>query len=192
MRRFPHPDLSALRGDWDGPAHCVFEHVYFSRPDSIAFGERSYDVRKRFGAWLAAHDTVRGDVVVPVPDSSNAVALGYAQASGLPFEFGLMRNHYIGRTFISADGKAWVEGGLKGAASATVKTDTETVVGLMNNTVDAAKAFMKGKITADNMGVLMKFATIFRFDGASSASAPPAAVPAKVLRLPTIIPTSPP
>ncbi|MFI0607371.1 MAG: amidophosphoribosyltransferase [Anaerolineae bacterium] len=103
MRRFPHPDLSALRGDWDGPAHCVFEHVYFSRPDSIAFGERSYDVRKRFGAWLAAHDTVRGDVVVPVPDSSNAVALGYAQASGLPFEFGLMRNHYIGRTFISAD-----------------------------------------------------------------------------------------
>ena len=103
MRRYPHPDLSSLRGEWDGPAHCVFEHVYFSRPDSIAFGERSYDVRKRFGAWLAEHDTVRGDVVVPVPDSSNAVALGYAQASGLPFEFGLMRNHYIGRTFISAD-----------------------------------------------------------------------------------------
>ena len=81
-----------------------------------------------------------------------------------------------GKTIQIADGKAWVEDGLKGAASATVKTDTETVVGLMNNTVDAAKAFMKGRITADNMGVLMKFATIFRFDGASSASAPPPAV----------------
>lgn len=103
MRRHPHPDLAPLTNGWDGPAHCVFEHVYFSRPDSIVFGERSYDVRKRFGAWLAAHDSVRGDVVVPVPDSSNAVALGYAQASGLPFEFGLMRNHYIGRTFISPD-----------------------------------------------------------------------------------------
>ncbi len=103
MQRHPYPDLPKLRPGWDRSAHCVFEHVYFSRPDSIVFGERSYDVRKRFGAWLARHDSVRGDVVVPVPDSSNAVALGYAQASGLPFEFGLMRNHYIGRTFISPD-----------------------------------------------------------------------------------------
>lgn len=113
MRRFPHPDLQAVRGsDRTTPAHCVFEHVYFSRPDSIVFGERSYDVRKRFGAWLAEQDHVEGDVVVPVPDSSNAVALGYAQASGLPFEFGLVRNHYIGRTFISPD-KAGRDDGVK-------------------------------------------------------------------------------
>jgi len=103
MRRYPHPDARAARGGRPTAAHCVFEHVYFSRPDSIVFGERSYDVRKRFGAWLAEHDHVAGDVVVPVPDSSNAVALGYAQASGLPFEFGLIRNHYVGRTFISPD-----------------------------------------------------------------------------------------
>ncbi len=104
MRRHPHPDIQSVRASArTTPAHCVFEHVYFSRPDSIVFGERSYDVRKRFGAWLAEHDHVQGDVVVPVPDSSNAVALGYAQASGLPFEFGLVRNHYVGRTFISPD-----------------------------------------------------------------------------------------
>jgi amidophosphoribosyltransferase len=103
LTRPPHPDVQALRGERDTPAHCVFEYVYFSRPDSIAFGQRVYDVRKRIGAWLARHDPVRGEVVVPVPDSSNAVALGYAQESGLPFEFGLVRNHYVGRTFISPD-----------------------------------------------------------------------------------------
>lgn len=103
MTRHPHPDAQAERGGRATPAHCVFEYVYFSRPDSIAYGQRVYDVRKRLGAWLAQDDPVRGDVVVPVPDSSNAVALGYAQASGLPFEFGLVRNHYVGRTFISPD-----------------------------------------------------------------------------------------
>ena len=103
LRRFPHPDVVAARHGREQPAHCVFEHVYFSRPDSIAYGMRSYDMRKRFGAWLAEHDQVKGDIVVPVPDSSNAVALGYAQSSGLPFEIGLVRNHYIGRTFISPD-----------------------------------------------------------------------------------------
>ncbi|MBH24999.1 MAG: amidophosphoribosyltransferase [Myxococcales bacterium] len=96
-----HPDVVAARGDRDDPSHCIFEYVYFSRPDSISFGTRVYDVRKRIGAWLAAHEDVEADVVVPVPDSSNAVALGYAHASGLPFEFGLIRNHYVGRTFIS-------------------------------------------------------------------------------------------
>ncbi len=103
MTRHAHPDAQAERGGRPTPAHCVFEYVYFSRPDSIAFGQRVYDVRKRIGAWLARNDTARGDVVVPVPDSSNSVALGYAQASGLPFEFGLVRNHYVGRTFISPD-----------------------------------------------------------------------------------------
>lgn len=99
--RIPHPALSDVRGGWDRNAHCVFEHVYFSRPDSIAFGERVYDVRKRIGAWLAREDSITPDVVVPVPDSSNAMALGYAHEMGVPFEFGLIRNHYVGRTFIS-------------------------------------------------------------------------------------------
>jgi len=101
--RMPHEDVVAARHGRVHPAHCVFEYVYFSRPDSIANGRRVYDVRKRIGAWLAEDDPVTGDLVVPVPDSSNAVALGYAQASGLPLEFALVRNHYVGRTFISGD-----------------------------------------------------------------------------------------
>lgn len=100
VSRWPHPDVVVARGGRAEPAQCVFEHVYFSRPDSLTFGEHSYSVRKRIGAWLARNDTVRGDVVVPVPDSSNAVALGYAQEAGLPFDLGLVRNHYVGRTFI--------------------------------------------------------------------------------------------
>lgn len=103
MERLPHPDVVSARGGRATPAQCVFEYIYFSRPDSIVYGRRVYDVRKAIGAWLAQHESRPGDVVVPVPDSSNAVALGYAQAAGLPFEFGLVRNHYIGRTFISPD-----------------------------------------------------------------------------------------
>lgn len=101
--RRPHPNPTAARNGRTTAAHCAFEHVYFSRPDSITFGRRVYDVRKEIGAWLAAHDDVEGDVVVPVPDSSNAVALGYAQEADLPFELGLVRNHYVGRTFINPD-----------------------------------------------------------------------------------------
>lgn len=96
-----HPELVALRGGRTMAAHCSFEHVYFSRPDARTFGLRVYEARKRMGAWLAERDSVAADVVVPVPDSSTAVALGYAQRSGIPFEFGLVRNHYVGRTFIS-------------------------------------------------------------------------------------------
>jgi amidophosphoribosyltransferase len=103
MVRMPHPDIVAARRGRPNTAHCVFEHIYFSRPDSIAYGDRAYGVRKRIGAWLAETEDVEADVVVPVPDSSNAVALGYAQASGLPFEIGLIRNHYVGRTFIRPD-----------------------------------------------------------------------------------------
>ena len=99
--RHPMTDATASRQGRQKPAHCVFEYVYFSRPDSVAFGQRVYDVRKRIGAWLAADDPIDADVVVPVPDSSNSIALGYAQTSGLPFEFGLIRNHYVGRTFIN-------------------------------------------------------------------------------------------
>jgi amidophosphoribosyltransferase len=83
---------------------CVFEHVYFARPDSIVFGESVYEVRKRAGHLLAEQDRAEGkiefDVVIPVPDSGVPAALGYSVSSGRPFELGIIRNHYIGRTFI--------------------------------------------------------------------------------------------
>lgn len=80
--------------------HCVFEHVYFARPDSKVFGKHVYSVRKNMGSVLAKESTVVADVVVPVPDSGVPAALGYAEASGIPFEMGIIRNHYVGRTFI--------------------------------------------------------------------------------------------
>jgi amidophosphoribosyltransferase len=79
---------------------CLFEYVYFSRPDSVVNGRSVYEVRKRMGARLAEETGVSADVVVPVPDSGLPAALGYAQASGLPFEMGIIRSHYMGRTFI--------------------------------------------------------------------------------------------
>jgi amidophosphoribosyltransferase len=79
---------------------CVFEYVYFARPDSVVNGRSVYDVRKRMGQRLAEETLVPADVVVPVPDSGVPAALGFAQASGLPFEMGIIRNHYVGRTFI--------------------------------------------------------------------------------------------
>jgi len=85
------------------PAHmglCIFELIYFSRPDSIVFGRDVERIRQRMGATLYREAPVDADLVIPVPDSSNAAALGYAHASGIPFEMGLIRNHYIGRTFI--------------------------------------------------------------------------------------------
>ncbi len=81
-------------------ARCIFEHVYFARPDSVVFGNNVAEVRKRFGAQLAREHPVDADIVVPVPDSGVFAALGYSQESGIPFEFGLVRNHYVGRTFI--------------------------------------------------------------------------------------------
>ena len=79
---------------------CVFEHIYFARPDSIVGGKSVYAVRKEFGAQLAAESHEDADVVIPVPDSGVPSALGYAEKAGLPFELGLIRNHYVGRTFI--------------------------------------------------------------------------------------------
>jgi amidophosphoribosyltransferase len=81
-------------------AHCVFEHVYFARPDSLVFGRTVLDSRLRLGVELAREAPVTADVVVPVPDSGMGAALGFARGSGLPFEWGLIRNHYVGRTFI--------------------------------------------------------------------------------------------
>lgn len=79
---------------------CVFEYVYFARPDSVVNGRSVYEVRKRMGQRLAQETGVEADVVVPVPDSGVPAAIGYAQASGIPFDLGIIRNHYVGRTFI--------------------------------------------------------------------------------------------
>ncbi|HNQ44088.1 MAG TPA: amidophosphoribosyltransferase, partial [Candidatus Cloacimonadota bacterium] len=86
------------------PQHCIFEHIYFSRPDSFHFGEDVYKIREQLGAALARQDKgLKADYVVPVPDSSNFIGLGYSQESGIPLSLGLIRNHYIGRTFIKPE-----------------------------------------------------------------------------------------
>lgn len=82
------------------PKKCIFEYVYFARPDSLLFGESAYEVRKKMGRLLSQELPVDADMVIPVPDSGVPAALGYAQESGIPFEFGIIRNHYVGRTFI--------------------------------------------------------------------------------------------
>ncbi|MFC4295426.1 amidophosphoribosyltransferase [Novosphingobium tardum] len=79
---------------------CIFEHVYFSRPDSIMGGQSVYSVRKAIGAQLAIESPADADLVIPVPDSGVPAAIGYAQESGIPFELGIIRSHYVGRTFI--------------------------------------------------------------------------------------------
>lgn len=86
-----------------GHHHCIFELIYFSRPDSLVFSERVYEVRRAIGTALAAEDDTPGDVVVPIPDSSNYIGLGYATARNLPIAFGLVRNHYVGRSFIAPE-----------------------------------------------------------------------------------------
>jgi amidophosphoribosyltransferase len=82
------------------PRPCIFEYVYFSRPDSLLGGKSVYEVRKQMGRQLALEAPAEVDVVIPVPDSGVPAALGYAQASDVPFELGIIRNHYVGRTFI--------------------------------------------------------------------------------------------
>jgi amidophosphoribosyltransferase len=86
-----------------GPApqsQCVFEHVYFARPDSYVFGESVNEVRTQLGRTLAQETHIDADVIVPIPDSGVCAAIGYAEASGIPMRMGLIRNHYVGRTFI--------------------------------------------------------------------------------------------
>lgn len=88
-------------GDQVKPAHCIFEHVYFSRPDSRVFGDNVALVREQMGRYLAKENPVEADIVCPVPDSGNFAAMGYAKESGIPLAHGFTRNHYIGRTFIN-------------------------------------------------------------------------------------------
>jgi amidophosphoribosyltransferase len=79
---------------------CIFEYIYFARPDSIVGGRSVYDIRKNLGTELAREHPAQADVVIPVPDSGVPAALGYSQQSGIPYELGIIRNHYVGRTFI--------------------------------------------------------------------------------------------
>ena len=82
------------------PRPCIFEYIYFARPDSVAGGLSVYECRKSFGRQLAKESHVDADLVIPVPDSGVPAATGYAEASNIPFELGIIRNHYVGRTFI--------------------------------------------------------------------------------------------
>jgi len=85
------------------PAHCIFEHIYFAKQNSRIFGENVHELRKKVGRQLAREHPVKADVVIPVPDSGTSAAIGYAEESGIPFDMGLVRSHYVGRTFISPE-----------------------------------------------------------------------------------------
>jgi amidophosphoribosyltransferase len=101
VRIDPHGLRSVRAFEAERPLRqCIFEHIYFSRPDSRVFGATVDRVRRRIGHRLAAEHPAAADVVIAVPDSSNSMALGFSEATGIPFEMGLIRNHYVGRTFI--------------------------------------------------------------------------------------------
>lgn len=97
--------ISSFPFDKNEESLCVFEYIYFSRPDSRIFGESVYDMRIKLGRMLAKQSPVEADIVVPIPDSSNCAALGYSKESGIPFELAMIRSHYIGRTFIEPSQK---------------------------------------------------------------------------------------
>jgi amidophosphoribosyltransferase len=88
------------------PAHCIFEHIYFAKQNSFIFGENVHLFRKKLGRRLAVEHPADADVVIPVPDSGTSAAVGYAEQSKIPFDMGMVRSHYIGRTFISPDQKS--------------------------------------------------------------------------------------
>jgi amidophosphoribosyltransferase len=101
MVRITKKGIESLRFAAEKPLqHCIFEHVYFARPDSLVFGRVVEQSRETLGRLLAREHPVPADVVVPVPDSGVPAAVGYANESGVPFRMGLIRNHYVGRTFI--------------------------------------------------------------------------------------------
>ncbi len=101
MVRISRSGLESIRFAPEKPhQYCIFEHVYFSRPDSVVFGRPVNESRERLGRLLAQEHPVQADIVTPVPDSGVPAAIGFAAESGIPFRMGLIRNHYIGRTFI--------------------------------------------------------------------------------------------
>ena len=97
---FENNEMKSIQLFESKPKKCIFEYIYFARPDSDVFGKNVYETRIQMGRELAKELPVDGDMVVPVPDSGVASALGYSKESGIPFELGIMRNHYVGRTFI--------------------------------------------------------------------------------------------
>jgi amidophosphoribosyltransferase len=99
-----HRRFFVPRGDIT-PAHCIFEHVYFAKQNSRIFGENVHELRKKLGRQLAKEHPAEADVVIPVPDSGTSAGIGYAEQSGIPFDMGMVRSHYVGRTFISPDQK---------------------------------------------------------------------------------------
>lgn len=103
-------------------AHCIFEYVYMARPDSIVFNRNVYETRKGFGKVLAEENPVKADMVVPVPDSGVPAAIGYSEGSGIPFQMAIVRNHYVGRTFIEPE---------QSIRNFGVKIKLNTVKGLM-------------------------------------------------------------
>jgi amidophosphoribosyltransferase len=108
---------------------CIFEYIYFARPDSIVGGHNVYDIRKQMGAQLAREAPARADVIIPIPDSGVPAAIGYAQESGIPFELGIIRNHYVGRTFIEPEQRIRQLGvKLKHSANASAVRDNRVVL----------------------------------------------------------------
>jgi amidophosphoribosyltransferase len=105
-------------------AHCIFEFVYFSRPDSRIFEESCDKIRRKIGKALAKEHPAQADVVISVPDSSNTAALGYAQEADIPFDIGLLRNHYVGRTFIDPS---------QNVREQKVKLKFNTIAGVLRN-----------------------------------------------------------
>jgi len=99
-----HSRFFVARGDIT-PAHCIFEHVYFAKQNSHIFGENVHQFRKKLGQRLAREYPAEADVVIPVPDSGTSAGIGYAEESGIPFDMGMVRSHYVGRTFIAPDQK---------------------------------------------------------------------------------------
>jgi amidophosphoribosyltransferase len=89
---------------------CIFEHVYFARPDSMVFGHNVHEVRYKLGVHLAKESPVLADIVIPIPDSGNVAALGFSKESGIPLDYGFIRNHYVGRTFIMPTADQRTEG----------------------------------------------------------------------------------
>jgi len=87
------------------PAHCIFEHIYFAKQNSVIFGENVHEFRKKLGGHLAIEHPIDADVVIPVPDSGTSSAIGFAEQSKIPFDMGMVRSHYVGRTFITPDQK---------------------------------------------------------------------------------------
>ena len=108
---------------------CIFEYIYFARPDSVVGGRSVYEIRKRMGAELARETPCNADVIVPIPDSGVPAAIGYAQISGVPFELGIIRNQYVGRTFIEPEQKIRALGvKLKHSANQAVVRDRRIVL----------------------------------------------------------------